>query len=716
MAKKNKKLKQSPGHRKKTKRSGRQGVSSQQNMFQQALSFQQAGRLPEAEAIYRQILSVEPNHPEVLHFLGILAHQAGKSEIGIGLIGRALTLKPDYVEATYNLGIILHGIGRLEEALDSFRRSLALRPNYAEAYNNLGVILKDLGKLEEAIASFRQALTLKPNYAEAHNNLGNAFQAQGRLDDAVASYRRALNLQPDYAEAHNNLGITLADQDRLNEAVACFRQALVLNPRFAEACCNLGDTLKDQGKLDEAVATYRQELTLRPDHAETHNNLGSVLKEQGKLEEANASFHQALALNPDYAEAFSNLGNVLKNQGKLDEAVASYRRALTLKPDFAEAHHNLGVMFSELGKKDDAIVCCRKALSLKPDHIQAFNRLSATMKYTEVDDIVRAMEDLYQTKEDLPNTDRIDLGFALGKVYEDIGDYDKTFDFISKANELKRRSFEYSIQKERDIFARIKQTFSPSFFSSHRGSGNQDRTPIFIVGMPRSGTTLVEQVLASHPLIFGAGELLILPKLIDDLCAQAKTAQFPECIEDLGEDELERVGAEYIEKIRGHSDKSEYITDKLPHNFLHVGLIKVILPNAKVVHCVRNPMDSCFSIFKQDFIGPHEYSYDLVELGQYYNLYQDLMAHWERVLAGFMYTFRYEDMVADQQKETKNLLDFCGLPWDEACLTFHKTERRVATASHAQVRQPIYRDSVGLWKRYEKHLEPLRKAIYGREP
>ncbi len=360
MAKKNKKIKRTLGRLQKRKQTSIQpGMSSQQNILQQALALHRAGRLPQAEALYRQILLVEPNHPDALHFLGVIAQQVGKNDIAVELISRAINRRPDYVEAHYNLGIALF--------------------------------------------------------------------AQGKLDKAAASYRQALTLKPDYADV----------------------------------CYNLGLTLKDQGKLDEAIT--------------------------------------------------------------------SFNRALTLKPDYAEAQHNLGVTFTELGKLDDAIACYKKTLSLNPDYVAAYKGLSLIVKYTEVDDVVHAMEDLYNKKEDIPDTDRIDLGFALGKVYEDLRDYDKSFKYISEANMLKRGSYKYSIQSDHDLFERIKKTFSPDFFASHHGSGHQDRTPIFILGMPRSGTTLVEQILASHPLVFGAGELDILRNLTNDMCTGSATAPFPEC-------------------------------------------------------------------------------------------------------------------------------------------------------------------------------------------
>jgi len=322
------------------------------------------------------------------------------------------------------------------------------------------------------------------------------------------------------------------------------------------------------------------------------------------------------------------------------------------------------------------------------------------------------MENLYNNKEKIPEADRIDLGFALGRIFEKTGNYEKSFNFILEANTLKRGAYNYSSQTDQALFERVKTTFSLEFFKVRQSFGDQNTTPIFIVGMPRSGTTLTEQILATHPQVFGAGELEILPNLVDRVCAERSAAWPQECVPKLDQNTLTQMGTEYLETLRKFSSDACYITDKLPYNFLHVGLIKIILPRAKVIHCQRNPMDTCFSIFKTEFAGLHEYAYDMAELGRYYKLYLDLMSHWEKVLPGFMYTLQYEEIVSDQKSQTKKLLDFCALPWDDACLNFHKTARRVTTASLSQVRQPLYQNSVGRWKCYERQLEPLRKAIY----
>jgi protein O-GlcNAc transferase len=300
-----------------------------------------AGRLPQAESIYQQILRVDPNQPDTLHLLGVIAHQTGKNDIAVDLISRALVIEPDCAEAHNNLGTAFKNLERPGEAAASYHQALAIKPDFAEAHNNLGNALIHLGELDEAVASYRKALAIKPDYAEAHFNLGTAFQDLGRPDDAVESYHKALAVKPDYAEARNNLGNAFKDLGKLDEAVMSYHAALAIRPDFAEAHDNLGNALKNLGRLDEALASYHQALTIKPDYAEAHSNLGLALDELGRQEEAVASYHRALAVKPDYPEAHCNLGNALKVLGRLDEAMASYHEALAIRPDYAVAHGNL---------------------------------------------------------------------------------------------------------------------------------------------------------------------------------------------------------------------------------------------------------------------------------------------------------------------------------------------------------------------------------------
>ncbi len=356
-------------------------VSFCQSLLQQALAHHRAGHFLQAETLYRQILAVEPTQPEALHFLGMLAYQAGKSELAVELIGKALNCRPDYSEAHNNLGIILNDQGKLDEAVSSYRLALSLKPDFALAHNNLGNTLKAKNKLDEAIAGFRKAIALKADFAEAHYNLGITLTEQNKPDEAISCFRQALALNPDYLEAQYNLGVTFKNQGKLDEAVESFNRTLALKPDFVLALNDLGIALKDQGKLDEAIASFQRALSLQPDYAVAHNNLGNVLYDRGRLDEATASFLRALSIKPDFAEAHYNLGNALRDRYLLDEAVACYRRALDFKPDFALALNNMGIALKDQGKLDEAIASCRQAFTVKPDYTEAYSNLLMCLNY-----------------------------------------------------------------------------------------------------------------------------------------------------------------------------------------------------------------------------------------------------------------------------------------------------------------------------------------------
>jgi protein O-GlcNAc transferase len=380
-----------------------------QQAFALALQRHQAGQLADAEALYRQILAVQPSHADALHFLGVIAHQAGRHDVAVDLIRQAIVLNPDNPSAQANLGAALTALGQLDEAMAAYRRALELQPEFPnvhinlgvmlaaqgrrdeaiaayrralelqpdspEALNNLGNALKERGELDEALAACRRALELRPDYPEAHNNLGNALAGQGHDEEALAAYRRAVELKPDYAEAHYNLGSTLAGQGRFDEATAAYRRALELKPDYAEACYNLGNALSERGQLDEAIATYRRAIELKPGCAGAQNNLGSALAGQGRLDEAIATYRQALRLKPDLLGLHGNLGIALRERGQLDEAVAAFRQALQLRPDLPEAHSNLGNALKDQGDLDGAIAAYRRSLDLKPDHASAQSNL-----------------------------------------------------------------------------------------------------------------------------------------------------------------------------------------------------------------------------------------------------------------------------------------------------------------------------------------------------
>lgn len=608
--------------------------------LEQALRHHRAGRLAEAEQLYRQILAMDPRHADSLHLLGMIEYQRGRRETAVSMIGQAIAINPKMPAFHSNLGTIVQAQGNLEEAAACFERALALNPDWAEVHSNLGNIFQLQGRLEEAAASQQRALAVKPDLAEAHSNLGNIWYAQGKLAKAVASYHRALTLKPDYVDAHNNLGTALLAQDRIEEALAHYERALVLSPNYAAAHNNLGNALMKQEKIDEAQAHYERAIALQPDYATPHNNLGNVFKEQGKFEEATACYGRAIAINPDYAEAYLNRGEI--------------KRFERSDPDFAA--------LSELAARDD-----------------------------------------------LPAEKALFVHFAVAKALDDVGDYEGAFGHLVKGNALKRSRIDYQ-EEPLEMVQRISAVFDRDLFDRSYGAGDPSSAPVFIVGMPRSGSTLIEQILASHPQIQAAGELTILEKIEARGLHNANDERlsFPECVPALDGAALWRLGETYLSALPRVADDKLRIVDKLPGNFLRIGLIRLILPNARIIHPTRDPLDTCLSCYSKLFTNGLFFTYDLGELGRYYRSYHELMAHWRRVLPpDYILDVAYENVVDDLEREARRMIDYCGLPWDDRCLSFHRTSRTVRTASSVQVRQPLFRSSMERWRHYERGLRPL---------
>jgi Flp pilus assembly protein TadD len=599
-------------------------------MLEAALKLHQAGRLVEAEGIYRRILAIDAMNADCLHLLGMIEHQRGRNEVAVEMIRRAIEI----------------GSGQ------------------AAYHSNLGTILQAQGSVNEAASCFEQALALKPDWAEVHSNLGNILQTQGKLDEAAACQERALALKPDFAEACSNLGIVRQSQGRLDEAVTLYERALALKPQYAEAHNNLGTALTIRDKLDDAVAHFERALALKPDWAQAHNNLGNALMLKDKIEAARAHYEHAITLKPDYANAHNNLGNIFKEQGRFDDAMSHYGRAIAIAPDYAEAHFNRS-------------------------EIKSFQRGDGDLAALEA---LAGSDGLSEDKAPY-------VHFALAKALDDVGDYGRAFEHLRKGNASKRRQIEYDEAGALKLFERIATAYDHGLFDRFNGQGDPSSVPVFVVGMPRSGSTLIEQILASHPQIHGAGELRALEKM---------ELPEPELVSALHAAGLERIGQAYLSRLPKVAAGKVRIVDKLLGNFLRIGLIRLILPNARIIHAVRNPIDTCVSCYSKLFTFGLYFSYDLAELGRYYVAYSKLMAHWRTVLPqGAMLEVAYEDVVNDLEGQARRLIDYCGLPWDERCINFHKSNRPVKTASSFQVRQPLFRGSLQRWRRYEAGLGPL---------
>jgi len=647
--------------------------------FQQAASFQQQGRLWEAEQLYEIVIKADNSHFGAVYRLGLIRLHQGRFADAINLFRRAIKIDKDSADVQLHFGVALTGLQRLEDAIPRYEKALALNPNLAEAHNNLGYTLQLLGRNEAAVAHYENALAINPAYAEARNNLGNALQMLDRSEEAIPQYEKALAIRPTYAEAYNNLGNVLGTLRRHEEAITNYEKALAIMPKYAEAHHSFGNALGALGRYEEALAHYEEALAIDPNNVEIHGLLGNLLFMLGRTEEAIAHCETALAIKPDHVGALNSLGIALRAVGKLEDAIHAFERVIALAPKRASAYLNL----------------------------------ANSRRFTAEDPHFAGMQELAQEMESLGIEAQTSLHFALGKVFSDVGDQKRSFRHLLQGNSLKRQQITYDEAKRLERFERIQAVFSQELMRDKAGLGDPSSIPVFIIGMPRSGTTLVEQILASHPKVFGADELREIGNLSASI-GGPNESEFPEAVPAMSGDQLRQVGESYLQAIQRLAPEAERITDKMPANFLQAGLIHLVLPNARIIHTGRDPRDTAFSCFSILFAMGQEFTYDLTELGRYVRAYQRLMEHWRNVLPqGVMLEVQYEELVGNLEAQARRIIAHCGLEWDDACLAFYRTKRPVRTASVTQVRQPIYRSSIGRWRAHQHMLQPLLQALEG---
>jgi tetratricopeptide (TPR) repeat protein len=700
---------------------------------------------PEAAiGCYQRALALKSDHFETRLNLGNALRALNRPLEAVAQYRQALALKPDYAEAHYNLGNLLLSCQSPLQAVAHFQQAIASRPDFIEAHNNLGNALTALNRPEEAIPHYQRALALQRDNARVHTNLGNALVLLNRLEPAIAHYEKALRAagtaahspagntmdalerlkalacQPEGAPTtlpaafrrRCHLGILLAALNRPEEAIAHFEQALLLAPGEADAHRQLGDVLRAINRHGEAVARYQAALALRPDDADLCGRLASTLQTLGRSTEAMALCERALAINADCADAHGTLGSALAALNRNEEAIAHFEASLALAPGKAETHNNLGVALQSLGRAEEAAMAYADAIRLAPRSAMAHFNLASVKRFTVGDPRLDALEALAKDADALGEDDRIALHFALGKAFGDLEEPARSFRHLLEGNTLKRRQIVYDEAAIMRFFERIRAIFTPALMDTKRG-GDPSAVPVFIVGMPRSGTTLVEQILASHSQVFAAGEREDLNQAVLALFGpKHAAASFPEILATVTPDELREFAARYLAGITAKAAAAQRIIDKMPLNFLFVGLIHLALPNARIIHTCRDPLDTCFSCFSLLFTGNQPFAYDLGELGRSYCAYQTLMAHWQAVLPpGVMIDVNYEDVVADLEGQVRRIVAHCGLDWEAQCLDFHRTPRGVRTASAIQIRQPIYRHALGRWRPYREFLHPLMQAL-----
>jgi tetratricopeptide (TPR) repeat protein len=669
-----------------------------------------------ADELSRIAAAASPDNAEAMHTLGVIAHQSGKLNEAIEHVSRAIAINPNVALYHANHGEMCRLAGRIDEAIAAGRRALALDPDHAGAHSNVGIALFDQGKFEEALEHHDRAIALDPNFAQAHSNRGNVLQRFKRFAEAERAYRRALELQPVYADAWNNLGTCLRELKRLEEAETVYRKALELAPNNPDTLDNLALAVKDLERLDEAADLLRRALLIESRSDTLYVHYASVLLDQKKIDDAMAAADRAHALNPNNHDAINVMGRVAFERGELQAALIHYRRALALHRGLADAYNNMGNVLKALGHLREAHDAYLEALRLDPSVTGVYVNLADSKKFAPGDPHLATMEALAAETAGLSKTDRLQLDFALGKAYADLKDYSRSFQHLLAGNAAKRATIVYDEESTLALFDQIEATFTRDLIDAKAGGGDPSSMPIFIIGMPRSGTTLVEQVIASHPAVCGAGELQTLSEVVLTVRGpDSETIHYPDFVPALNADALKRLGSTYLAAVRKLVPRGERVTNKMPSNYYFAGLINLVLPNAKIVHTVRDPVDTCISCFSKLFSAEQNYTYDLGELGRYYKRYERLMAHWRRVLpAEGILDVRYEDVVADFETQARRIVSHCGLPWHDNCLSFHKTDRPVRTASAMQVRQPIYNTAVGRWRVYEQHLKPLLEILHPR--
>ncbi|WP_018994840.1 tetratricopeptide repeat-containing sulfotransferase family protein [Thioalkalivibrio sp. ALJ2] len=676
------------------------------------LQWMNAGRLEAAEALCRQLVKAQPMLVDNYNVLAVIRQRQGDLDDAIACLREAIRLNGAVANYHANLGEMLRQKGDLESAIAALRRATRLDPGSPQAHNNLGIAWFDQGDFARAEQAYRCAIELQHEYPEAHNNLANALRAQGRAEEAREGYAEAIRQRPDYVEALYNRGILDAESGQAEAAEEAFRRVIERQPEREEAIHRLADVLFQQGRVEDATELLEQAL------ARERSASGLVALTRARLRvshfpEAGRLAEEALAAAPDDVQVQCVYGQACHELDRYDEALEWFGKALEQRPEYHECRISLANTYKTLGDLPRARAELERVLETHPDSYAALSALTDLKRFTADDPHLPLLQERVASASGQDDESEMFAHYPLAKAYDDMGDYDAAFHHYMEGARIKRSLQSFDEEASIRYFERIRSTFNHEFVRGAHAGAHPANLPIFIVGMPRSGSTLVEQVLASHPEVHGAGEVKFLSGALHATRNLfPELPRHPEIAPTLTNRQVEFLAQHYLTALSGTSETADRITDKLLTNFFFLGLIHMVFPNARVIHTRRNPVDTCVSCFTKLFRDEMAFSYDLGELGRYYRRYEALMSHWREVLPeGVMLEVNYEDMVVDLDSGARRIVDFCGLEWDDRCLAFHEAERPVKTASVTQVRKPIYKSSVERWRRYESHLRPLLEAL-----
>jgi tetratricopeptide (TPR) repeat protein len=586
--------------------------------------------------------------------------------------------------------------------------AIRLFPDFAEAHETLGDLMLIQGRADVARKSYEQAMRLDPTRAMIHDKIDRSRKLEEELSKKrqevaeAPAFRRRMAFEAEIAKAHK-----LKQDGDPKAAEQIYRRILTKDPNHVEAARLLAGIAVENKHYRDAEVFLRRAVSEAPDYARAWVDLCNVQRELHKFGDAVTSAKIVLELAPDKAPSYMLYANAIGQAGDHEEAMRAYENALELSPDSAAAYCAMAHHQKTVGLSDDAIASYRRAIATKTDHAEAYWSLANLKTFRFEDAEVEAMEELL-SGDDLPDESRSQLHNALGLEYESRRDFGRAFANFEAGNSIQRKLESYDPVDTESTWGRVIELFDSDFLEINSGAEETSITPIFVVGLPRSGSTLIEQILASHSQVDGTHELSDLARVIHK--ARRKKGQrvlFPQQLANLRPADWAELGREYIERTELFRGDAPYFVDKNPNNFVYIGILRLAIPNAKIINAMRHPLDSCFGSFKQLFASGQPFSYDLTEVGEYYVQYRKLMDHWHDVLPDFVLDVQYEEVVADLDTQVRRILDHCGLPFEEACLRFHETERAVKTASSEQVRRPIYSSSVDLWRNYETQLETL---------
>jgi len=669
--------------------------------------------LQAAADIYQFIIAQVPDQADAYNNRGVVLHEMKRYEDALANCDKAIALRSGCAAFHYNRANSLQALQQVDEALASYDKAIAINPDHAEAYNNRGNILQKMKRFNDALADYDKAIAFQPDHVRAHSNRGVVLQELNRHEEARISYDKAIALKPDYIEAYNNRGVTLQKMKRYEESLANCDRAIALKPDCVEAYNNRGATLHEMKRYYDALASYDQAIACNPDCADAYNNRGLTLREMKRPEEALVNYDKAIALKPDYADAHQNRCLILQELKHYNDALASCNKAIELRPDYTDAYQNRGVALMSIGDMQEAEKAFLKVLALQPDYAKALFSLTNIRKYQNVGHAdVKTIETLLN-KPDASPGGKDYLYFALGKIYDDCGLYDDAFECYRQANEIINAEAAYSPAGVIGFTNSVIDVFSKDFLAQPFAFASDSRSPLFIVGMPRSGTTLMASILSNHRSIDTAGELPTITELTLRLPELMRNnIHYPQAIRHITPAAASRLANDYEKRLRRDTGSDvQHVIDKNPLNFKYLGFISMLFPKARIIHCTRHPMDIGLSNYFRRFALDYSYSFDLRNIGHFYGEYARTMEHWRKVLPTEIIEISYEDMIMNTEFMVRKTLDSLGLEWDERCLAPHTNPCAVETASNWQVRQPIYTQSLERWRHYEKHLTPMKEML-----